>query len=250
MSYALSTQRGWGPVKFLIVDDEETILDALSVVLRLQWQDATVIQAVDGEDGLRAFFESDPDFVILDIAMPGRSGLEVLQHIRRVSDVPVLMLTAHGEESSQLRGFERGADDYVAKPFSPLALIARIKAILRRMDMQPPTRALPKFEAGDLVVDFQNHRVTVRGRPVNLPPVEYRLLYHLVRNEGRLMSREALIGRIWGDEYGHTSSHLKMFVSRLRAKIELPDGPRYIETERGLGYRFVRPKVTRSGATD
>ncbi len=229
-------------MKILVVDDDPHILDAVTVGFQLQWQDSTVIAAADGEAGLRAFYEHDPDVVVLDVALPGKSGFEVLQEVRRVSDVPVLMLTARGEEMDQVRGLELGADDYVVKPFSHLALLARIKAVLRRAELPPPIRALPDVVAGDLAINFQNHQVTLRGEPVRLTPVEYKLLYHLVRNAGRLMPHQVLLDRVWGDAYGATTDYLKVFISRLRAKIERPGGPRYIETERGLGYRFVRPK--------
>jgi two-component system KDP operon response regulator KdpE len=227
-------------MKILVVDDDPHILDALTVGLQLQWQDSTVISAGDGESGLQQFYDQNPDFVLLDVAMPGRTGFEVLQEIRRISDVPVIMLTARGEEVDQIRGLELGADDYVVKPFGHLALLARIKAILRRADMQPPADALPSFVAADVAVNFQNHQVTKGKEVVKLTPVEYRLLYHLVRNAGRLMPHQALLDRVWGEEYGATTDHLKVFISRLRAKLESPAGPHLIETERGLGYRFVK----------
>jgi DNA-binding response OmpR family regulator len=228
-------------MKILVVDDDPQILDAVTVGLQLQWQDSTVIPARDGEAGLQAFYEHDPDVVVLDVMMPRRNGFEVLQEIRRVSDVPVIMLTARGEDTDQVRGLEAGADDYVVKPFSHLALLARIKAVLRRADLPQPTRTLPDFQAGDLAISFHNHQVTLRGEPVKLTPVEYKLLYHLVRNAGRLMPHEALLDRVWGADYGATTDHLKVYVSRLRAKLETPGQPHLIETERGLGYRFVRP---------
>jgi DNA-binding response OmpR family regulator len=229
-------------MKILVVDDDQQILEAVTIGFQLQWQDSTVIGASDGEAGLESFFEHSPDVVVLDVSMPGQNGFEVLQAIRKVSDVPVIMLTARGEEIDQVRGLELGADDYVVKPFSHLALLARIKAVLRRAEMPPPARALPDFEAGELSVNFENHEVTVRGEPIKLTPVEYKLLYHLVRNAGRLMPHQALLDRVWGDDYGATTDYLKVFMSRLRSKIERPGGPHYIETERGLGYRFTRPR--------
>src|SRR5437763_2004194 len=230
-------------MKILVVDDDQPILDALIVGFQLQWQDATVLVASDGEAGLRAFYEHIPDVVVLDVALPGKSGFEVLQEIRRTSDVPVLMLTARGEELDQVRGLELGADDYVVKPFSHLALLARIKAVLRRAELPPPVQALPDFVAGELAIHFQSHEVTLGGAPVKLTPVEYKLLYHLVRHAGRLLPHQALLDRVWGEEYGATTDYLKVFISRLRAKIEpSDDGPRFIENERGLGYRFIRPK--------
>jgi DNA-binding response OmpR family regulator len=229
-------------MRILVVDDDQPILEAVTVGLQLQWQDSIVIAATDGEAGVEAFFEHTPDVVVLDVAMPKKNGFEVLQEIRRVSDVPIIMLTARGEDIDQVRGLELGADDYVVKPFSYLALLARIKAVLRRAEMPPPARALPDFQAGDLSINFDNHQVTLQGEPVRLTPVEYKLLYHLVRNAGRLMPHQALLDRVWGDDYGATIDYLKVFISRLRAKIESKDSPRFIETERGLGYRFVRPQ--------
>ncbi len=229
-------------MKILVVDDDQQILEALTVGFQLQWQEAMVIPASDGEEGLRAFYEHEPDVVVLDVTMPGRSGFEVLQEIRRISDVPVLMLTARGEELDQVRGLELGADDYVVKPVRHLALLARIKAVLRRAELPPPLQALPDFEAGELAINFQNHQVSLRGEPVKLTPVEYKLLYHLVRNAGRVMTHQALLDHVWGEDYGATTDHLKVFISRLRAKIEPKGEVRYIETERGLGYRFVRPR--------
>jgi len=228
-------------MKILLADDDPQTLDALTVGFQLQWPDATVITASDGDRALEAFFEEVPDIVVLDVCMPGRSGFEVLREIRRVSDVPILMLTARGSDVDQVRGLELGADDYVVKPFSHLAILARIKAIIRRAQIPPPARSTPDFVAGDLAICFETRQVTVRGQPVRLTPVEYKLLYHLVRNAERLMPHQALLDRVWGQEYGATPDHLKVFISRLRAKIEAPGGPRLIENERGLGYRFVRP---------
>ena len=232
-------------MKILVVDDDPNILDAVTIGFQLQWQDCQVITATDGDQGLQGFYEHDPDVVVLDVTMPGKNGFEVLQEIRRVSDVPIIMLTARDAEMEQVRGLEMGADDYVIKPFSHMALLARVKAVLRRAELPPPVRALPDFVAGDLAINFQNQQITLKGQPVKLTPVEYKLLYHLVRNAGRLMPHQALLDRVWGPEYGATPDYLKVFISRLRAKIEPEStGPRFIENERGLGYRFVRPKDT------
>jgi two-component system KDP operon response regulator KdpE len=151
------------------------------------------------------------------------------------------MLTARGEDIDQVRGLELGADDYVPKPFSHLALLARIKAVLRRAEMPPPVDMLPDFTAGDIAIHFQNEEVTIAGEPVKLTPVEYKLLYHLVRNAGRLMPHQALLDRVWGSSYDAGPEYLKVFISRLRAKLRRPGQPEYIQTERGRGYRFVRP---------
>src|SRR5919205_1507494 len=164
-------------MKVLVVDDDARLRDALEVGIQLQWQDAQVLTAADGEAGLEAFFEHEPDVVLLDVTMPRKNGYEVLKDIRRVSDVPVIMLTARGDETDQVRGLELGADDYVPKPFSHLALLARIKAVLRRAALPQPTSALPDFQAGDLSISFQDHQVSLGGEPVKLTPVEYKLLY-------------------------------------------------------------------------
>lgn len=228
-------------MKILVADDDPLILDSLVVGFQLQWQDATVIPVSDGDAAMRAFLEQEPDLVLLDVSMPGMSGFQLLKEIRQLSDVPVIMLTARGQDVDQVRGLEMGADDYVVKPFSHLALIARIRAVLRRAQLPLPVASVPDFVAGDLAINFQSRQVTVRGEPVRLTPVEYKLLYHLARNAGRVLPHQALLDWIWGKEYGATTDHLKVFISRLRAKIERENGPRLIETERGLGYRLVRP---------
>jgi two-component system KDP operon response regulator KdpE len=229
-------------MKVLVVDDDQRLREALEVGVQLQWQDAQILTAADGESGLDRFFNEEPDVVLLDVTIPRMNGFEVLKAIRQVSDVPVIMLTARGEDVDQVRGLELGADDYVAKPFSHLALMARIKAALRRAELPPPVQALPDFQAGELAIHFQNQEVTVGGQQVKLTPVEYKLLYHLVRNVGHLLPHQALLDRVWGGDYEASPEYLKVFVSRLRAKLRRPDGPEYIETERGRGYRFVRPR--------
>jgi DNA-binding response OmpR family regulator len=229
-------------MKLLVVDDDPHILDALQVGAQLQWEDAHVLTASDGEEGLELFFSEEPDIVLLDVTMPRMNGFEVLKAIRQVSDAPVIMLTARGDDVDQVRGLELGADDYVAKPFSHLALMARIKAAIRRAELPPPVQALPDFQAGDLAIHFQNQEVTVGGEPVKLTPIEYKLLYHLVRNVGHLLPHQALLDRVWGGDYEAGPEYLKVFVSRLRSKLRRPGGPEFIETERGRGYRFVRPR--------
>ncbi len=236
-------------MKILIVDDDHDLLEALGLGMQLQWQAAEVITATDGEQGLEVFFEQQPDVVLLDVGLPRLDGFEVLRRIRAVSDTPVLMLTARGEELDKVRGLEIGADDYVTKPFSPLELLARIKAILRRSELAPPIRATPSFTLGNLTINFDSHEVTKSGAPVPLTTLEYRVLYHLVRNAGHVLPREALLARVWGEEYREQSDYLKVYVSRLRSKLEDdPDRPRFILTERGLGYRFAR--ASRPAPTD
>jgi DNA-binding response OmpR family regulator len=227
-------------MKILLIDDDVQILDALAVGLGLQWPESVVLAVRSGEEGLDAFFAHEPDLVVLDVAMPDRNGFDVLREIRRVSDVPVLMLTGRDEDTDQVQALELGADDYLVKPSHHLVLVARIKAALRRAGLPAPMETIPDFAAGDLAINFARHRVTLRGEPVKLTPVEYRLLYHMVRNAGWLLPHEALLQRVWGEDDAASTDHLKVFISRLRAKIEPRGGPHLIETEHGLGYRFVR----------
>jgi two-component system KDP operon response regulator KdpE len=229
-------------MKVLVIDDDPRLREALEVGIQLQWQDAQILTAADGEAGLDQFFNEEPDVVLVDVTMPRMNGFEVLQAIRRVSDVPIIMLTARDEDVDQVRGLELGADDYIGKPFSHLALMARIKAVLRRAELPPPINALPDFEAGELAIHFQSQEVTVGGRRVILTPVEYKVLYHLVRNAGHLLPHQALLDRVWGGDYEASPEYLKVFISRLRAKLRQAGGPEYIETERGRGYRFVRTR--------
>jgi two-component system KDP operon response regulator KdpE len=233
-------------MKILIVDDDHDLLEALGLGLQLQWQGVTLVTATDGESALDRFFDEAPDVVLLDVGLPRLDGFEVLRRIRQVSDVPVLMLTARGEELDKVRGLEIGADDYVTKPFSPLELLARIKAVLRRSELPPPVRAAASFRADDLTVNFDSQEVQRRGQAIPLSATEYRLLYQLVRNAGHVMPRETLLARVWGDDYRDQTDYLKVYISRLRAKIEDdPERPRFIQTERGLGYRFVRAPADR-----
>jgi DNA-binding response OmpR family regulator len=231
-------------MKFLIVDDDKAIVEAVTIGLQFQWQDAEVHSAPDGEQGLALFGELSPDVTLLDVNMPRMSGFEVLQRVREVSDAPVLMLTARGDEMSKVHGLELGADDYLVKPFSHLELFARIKAVLRRT--AAPTGGAPAFVSGDLAVNFDSHEVLMGGRPVKLSPIEYNLLSLLVRNAGRVLPVETLLTRLWGDEYRDEITYLKTYISRLRHKLGDTAGqPHYIITERGAGYRFVRPGAAR-----
>jgi two-component system KDP operon response regulator KdpE len=226
-------------VKILIVADEQRLLDALTAGFQCQWKEAQVFTASTGSDGLESFFSATPDVVVLDVGLPDRSGFDVLKEIRRVSDVPVLMLTAAADEMDHVRGLQLGADDYLVKPFSGIALMAHIQAVLRRAELPPPISAAPDFVAGNLTINFQSREVTSGGEVVKLTPFEYKLLFHLVRNAGRLMPHRALMERIWGADYDPSEHQLRVLVNRVRSKIE-HGGVRFIETERGLGYRFIR----------
>jgi len=223
----------------LAVDDDPGIRDALGVALPLQCPSATITTASSGEEALRSFFDQEPDIVLLEVSLPGLSGFEVLRQMRQVSDVPVIMLTGRDDEIDQVRGLELGADDYVVKPFAALALMGRIKAVLRRTRLSPLARGGQDFTAGPLSISFDSRQVAVHGQSIHLTPSEFKLLEHLTRNPGHVLTHDALLNRIWGPHSYRTADHLRVYVSRLRAKIEPPGGPHYIETDRGVGYSFI-----------
>jgi len=219
----------------LLVDDDATLLELLSDHLRAAGYQPTT--AADGPTGLRLTAEAAPDLVVLDVMMPGMDGWAVCKRLREKSRVPIIMLTAKGEEIDKLRGFRLGVDDYVTKPFSFTELTARIGAVLARAAPGPaPTHNLT---SGDLAIDFDNRRVTVAGHPVELTPIEYRLLETLARHPNRTVPAEALLAEVWGPAYAGEVEHVKHYIWTLRKKIEAdPGDPKHLVTERGFGYRF------------
>jgi two-component system KDP operon response regulator KdpE len=227
-------------VKILVVDDEPDVIESVRLGFTLQWREIDVIGAANGEEGLDAVEHEHPDLVLLDIGLPDIDGFEVLRQIRAFSDVPVVMLTAHDDSMDKVKGLELGADDYVTKPFNHLELMARVKAVLRRLDMPAPASRAPSFRSGDLEVDFARQEVRLRGQRLELTPTEYKLLYHLVRNAGHVLQHGTLLAKVWGREYIDEVDYIRVYVRRLREKLgDDPDNPKYIRTERGLGYRFV-----------
>ncbi|HEX9676627.1 MAG TPA: response regulator transcription factor [Anaerolineales bacterium] len=219
----------------LLIDDDSTLLELLAGHLRTAGYSPLV--AADGRSGLRLATEASPDLVVLDVMMPGVDGWEVCQKLRQVSAVPIIMLTAKGEEIDKLHGFHMGVDDYVTKPFSFAELAARVGAVLARGGAGE--RAAARVIRGDLVIDFDQHRVLARGRAVELTPTEYHLLEILARTPGRTVPSEHLLRQVWGPEYAGEIGHVKHYIWSLRKKIEAdPGNPRHILTERGFGYRF------------
>lgn len=228
-------------MKILIVDDDRNITEAITIAFELQWREVEILTALDGDKGLDMFYDHNPDVVLLDVMMPHKDGFSVLKEIRLTSDVPVLMLTARGEELDKVKGLEMGADDYLTKPFSHLELFARIRAVLRRAEMPPPLTALPSFTSGNLAINFENREVTKNGEPVKMTPTEYKLLFLLARNAGRVVPFETILDKVWGPEYRDQLDYLKTYLSRLRKKLEdEPEHPHFLLTERGLGYRFMK----------
>jgi two-component system KDP operon response regulator KdpE len=228
-------------VKVLVIDDDPDILEVVSLTFTMQWHDCQVITATGGESGLEMVETMHPDVVLLDIMLPDVDGYEVCRQIRSFSDVPVIILTARDGEIDKVRGLEIGADDYVTKPFSHLELLARVRAVLRRAAMPMPSSAMPDVTAGRLTINFARREVSIEGRPIKLTPTEYNLLYHLVRNAGHVLPHATLLAKVWGHEYTEEVDYLKVYIRRLREKIEDdPQHPRLILTERGVGYRFVK----------
>jgi DNA-binding response OmpR family regulator len=224
----------------LVVDDEERM--ARFIRLNLEHDGFKVVEAYRGIKAVQALRDSLPDLILLDVMLPDMDGFEVLKMIREISSVPVIMLTAKGEEDDRVRGLELGADDYVTKPFSPRELVSRVKAVLRRTE-QPSTGSASseKIVVDDhLAIDFGRREVWVGGELVKLRPTEYRLLYHLVQNAGWVMTYDQILAKVWGYEYRDESHYVRLYVNYLRQKIEEdPANPKYILTERGVGYRFV-----------
>jgi two-component system KDP operon response regulator KdpE len=225
-------------MRVLVVDDEPDVIKVIGMSFRMQQPAWEVIGAETGPEALALIERERPDVVLLDVGLPEMGGFEVLKAIRLFSEVPVLMLTVRDDEVSKVQGLELGADDYVTKPFSHLELLARVRAVLRRAQGLPQQHERP-FISGDISVDFLRREVTIRGEPVGLTGTEYRLLYQLVRNAGRVLTHEALLARVWGREYTSDLSYVKSYINRLRAKLEQdPRNPEYIMTEHGVGYWF------------
>jgi two-component system KDP operon response regulator KdpE len=215
------------------VDDEPGILRL--VKLELSGQGFRVITAENGQDGLRLAEEHRPDIVLLDIVMPGMDGLEVMRALRDRSTVPVILLTAKGSDAEKVRGLEMGADDYLAKPFSPDELSARVRAVLRRAVPAPTPDKI--VHMGDIEVDLDRRIVSRNGEQISLTRTEWMLLQHLASNPGKVMLNAELLTKVWGPEYRGDLQYLRVWVSRLRRKLEEePSSPRYIKTLQGIGY--------------
>jgi len=228
--------------RILVVDDEPKIVKLVRVYL--EQAGFEVVTAGDGQMALTVFRHEKPDLVVLDLMLPGIDGLDVCRIMRRESAVPIIMLTARAEEADRLIGLELGADDYVVKPFSPREVVARVKAVLRRVEgeVSPPEM----IRVGDLVIDLARHTVEMAGRPVELTPTEFDLLVVLARRPGRVFTRWQLLNQVQGDAYEGYERTVDAHIKNLRAKIEPdPKKPRYIVTVYGRGYRFeVVPDAT------
>jgi len=224
--------------KILVVEDETSFSEALSYLLSREGFDVSV--ADSGTRAIEEFDRHGADLILLDLMLPGLSGTEVCRQIRSKSNVPIIMLTAKDAEVDKVVGLELGADDYVTKPYSTPELVARIKAVLRRVsDSDDQQSSDSTLTAGPVRMDVERHIVTVNGSAQSLPLKEFELLEYLIRNSGRVLTRSQLIDRVWGSDYFGDTKTLDVHVKRLRAKIEAdPANPVFIQTVRGLGYKF------------
>jgi two-component system response regulator RegX3 len=221
--------------RVLLVEDEESYREATSYMLRREGYD--VVATGDGRTGLDEFARTGADIVLLDLMLPGLSGVEVCRQLRQVSSVPVIMVTARDSEIDKVVGLEIGADDYVTKPFSHRELVARIRAVLRRGQDNEPIPDV--IEAGDVRMNVERHEVSLHGEPVRLALKEFELLEMFLRNPGRVLTRGQLIDRVWGSDYFGDTKTLDVHVKRLRAKLEAdPASPKLFVTVRGLGYKL------------
>ena len=221
----------------LIVEDDPSTLEIVELYLRRDGH--KVLKSQDGTEGLRLAREAQPDLVVLDLMLPGMDGMEVCRTLRGESDVPVVMLTARVEEDDRLAGLDLGADDYITKPFSPRELAARVRAVLRRTAREDLQQGPSEFSFGDLKVDLLQRTLSVKEANVTLTPTEFRLLVMLVREPGRIFTREQIIDRVFGYDFDGFDRTVDAHVSNLRRKLGAhSDGPGYIQTVYGVGYRL------------
>jgi len=225
--------------RVLVVDDDVKTVEL--VKLYLNRDGYRVLTAYDGIEALRLARESHPDLIVLDLMLPGINGLEVCRTLRAESDVPIIMLTARTTEQDRLTGLDLGADDYVPKPFSPKELAARVRVVLRRLPGEMLQRGPAEIRHGDLIINFRKYEASLAGRPLNLTPIEFKLLGVLVREPGRVFSRGELIERALGYDFEGFDRTIDVHIRNLRRKLEPdPNYPRYIKTVYGVGYKFVR----------
>jgi len=225
-------------IRILVADDEPKYVWAIQT--NLEARNYEVLTAADGQQAVQLAADEQPDLILMDIKMPVLNGYEACRRIREFSTAPIIMITAMAEETDKVRGLDLGADDYVTKPFSVPELLARVRAALRRIEFAEGVPPDSNFEAGELRVDFAQHRVFVRGQEVELTPTEYRLLCELAKQPGRILVPNYLTERVWGPGYEDGDKLIRQAIHRLRRKIESdPRNPEYIRTRSGLGYVFL-----------
>jgi len=226
----------------LIVDDEPQIRRVLRSTLTFRGYE--LVEAASGEEAVELARKTKPDLILLDVNLPGISGIETCRELRRFTAAPIIMLTVRNGERDKVAALDAGADDYVTKPFGIEELLARVRASLRR---HSTAEAIPAFESRDLSVDFESRRVTALGEEVHLAPKEFEVLKHLIAQQGKPVSHRRLLQAVWGPEYGEETENLRVVINQLRKKIEKdPAQPRFILTEPWVGYRFQPPKPAKS----
>lgn len=229
-------------MKILVIEDSPDIVDVISLCFELRWPEAKVVSTAEGKKGINMVKTENPDLVILDLGLPDIDGFEVLKNVRTFSNVPVIIVTVRGDEVDRVRGLELGADDYITKPFSHIELLARVQAVLRRTQMPQFKTGKKSFMSPRLTIDFNSREVNVDGKPIRLTPIEFNLLQYLAVNADTVITHWALLEKVWGEEYTNAPEYLKVYVQRLRNKLEEdPSNPRLILSERGIGYKFVTP---------
>ena len=223
--------------RILVVDDEPQLIRVLRTGLKSRGYD--VRGASDGESGLETFNEWHPDLVITDLAMPNVDGLEFCRRLRAISQVPIIVLSAKGEEKTKVEALDIGADDFVTKPFGIDELLARVRASLRRANAPPISEATQvTLDVGDFHVNLESREVKVRDKDVHLTPKEFDLLIYFIKHSGKVLTHRTLLAAIWGSNYVEQNEYLRVFIGNLRKKVELEATPRYIVTEPWIGYRF------------
>ncbi|MFH1003132.1 MAG: response regulator transcription factor [Chloroflexota bacterium] len=228
-------------MKALVIEDDPGIIETVSLCFQLRWSNANVVSASEGGRGLEMVEQEHPDVVILDVELPDTDGFQVLRELRTFSQVPVIMLTVRGDETDVARGLEAGADDYVTKPFSHIELLARVQAVLRRSQGTSVSSTERPFTSGKIYIDFASNELRVNELPVRLTATETKLLYYLIRNEGRLLTHDNLLAKVWGEGYVDARDMLRVHIQHLRQKLgDNAESPRIIVTEHGMGYKFVR----------
>lgn len=225
------------PLSVLVVDDEKPLREF--VRRNLEVRGFSVRCAGNGLEALALFKQEPVDLVILDVMMPNMDGLETIRRIRETSIVPIIVLSALGEEQDKVRALNLGADDYLTKPFGVSELLARVQAVRRRAKWNDVPKDHQRISQGEIVVDIRRHEVLVRGEQCELTPTEFNLLVYLMENSGKVLSHQIILKNIWGPEYGQEAEYLRVYIGRLRQKTEIdPINPKYLHTERGVGYSF------------
>jgi two-component system response regulator VicR len=226
-------------MKILVIEDDQQIVEAISLAFQIRWPEAKLIATQQGEKGIEFVETEKPDIVILDLGLPDINGYDVLKQIRMFSDIPILILTARTEESDIVKGLEWGADDYMVKPFRQLELLSRIKALTRR---RSPTDMETPISIGALNFNPSTGQLSYKDKEISLTPTESRILHHLMRNAGQVVTHSSLADAVWGEDYPGAVDSLKVYIRRLREKLEVePQQPQLILTKAGVGYLMTKP---------